>query len=385
MNMLIEGKSQKPDYIYVSFIAIICFPFIVIFPLLDTDLQPNALVFCLLLFVYLISQKKISFDKSQLVLLFTMFGAIVVIPINDSIAEAIRSMSNYISISIISIISFYFFKKYGMNESIIKVCILIWFFVGAVQSFINPVFLTSLLRVARTSETRGVTSLSAEPSFYAVVLFFFLFFVKDFSKHKIFFFILIVLQVLFFAQAALGALLLFLFFAMYFLGDMSSKKQFLFFTIIVILGIIGYIFFDLIEALFWGNRIWSLLNRFFAGDILLDQSVYDRYYAIVDSILGMINNSFLPHGFRDRIMSGFGAVFYELGFMGFPLICVICMAIANCFDRKKIPIMILAFLFLLMAIQLAHPMLALIIGYGWYKRYLLRTGKFLTNDDKKQG
>lgn len=370
---------QKTNFMHAVFIAVVFFPFVVIVPLLPTDLQPNALLFCALVFVYLLSQGKIILNKEQVILLFSLVGVLGVIPIREFTMETIRSITNYISIFMISLVSLYYFKKYGLKENAIKICILIWCFVGAVQYFIHIDFLTSLLRLARTTESRGVTSLSQEPSFYGIILFFFMFFVKDFKRHRIFFFALIVVQSLLFSQSALGIILLFIFFLMFLFGDMSGKIQI---RIGVLGAILGIIMFHIIRTFFYGRRIAFLLNSFLTGDILRDESVQDRYFAITDSISGTVNNFFLPHGFYARIMSGFGAVLYELGLLGFPLIFVICMAIANCFNRNKVLLMLLAFVSLLPAIQLAHPMLALVVGYGWYKRCLREDSKIknITND-----
>ncbi len=300
-------------------------------------------------------------------LLVAMVAGLVMI--FDKISfSALRGVVNYLSIAIISLFSYNYLLKKEFPEKAIKTFILLWLFVGAVQMLINKEFLSFLLAEARTTANRGVYALANEPSFYGITMVFFLFLAKDFSTQKIIYMAICFVQIVLLSQSAFAILCAGIFLMMYIIGEVHPlSKQLQFFGLILV----GLIIFYFALLAFWPqSRIIHLIKSFFRGTLFDDVSVNLRLQAIIDSIDIAVNNFFLPNGYNERIMSGYGAVLVELGVFGIPLILIVTKCVCSVFRNKKCLILngICFTLIMLGAIQLAHPMIAFIMGYGMKKK-----------------
>ena len=155
-----------------------------------------------------------------------LFGiAILVFLFSDFNSYAIRRIANYASLLFIPLATFYVLKfNHGFNQLILKTTIIIWFSVGFIQAYFKPDFLSFLLPNPITLSDRGVYSLAAEPTFYAIVCLFLFFFVMHFFKvkdQKIYGFLLLI-QIAFFAKSSM--VVLFLFFALIVYALLNLQK-----------------------------------------------------------------------------------------------------------------------------------------------------------------
>jgi len=194
-----------------------------------------------------------------------------------------------------------------------------------------------LVNNSRTTAERGVTGLATEPTYYGVVMLFYILFFRvvrpRFERMYIF---LASLAILVFAKSAMAALFLIsYFFVLSFFGRYWSIR----------FGYIGMIFsLPFLFRFLPDSRMKNLLSSLIDNPVdvlLVDASVNDRFFHVFLSLKGFFVNFGLPHGFSSfagfaenqlsiysgiiisewfslsgRIMSGLGSALFELGFFG---------------------------------------------------------------------
>jgi hypothetical protein len=297
------------------FLYSVLFPFICI-PTFNTDLQPLAGIFALLLLFGFTHNK---FNSRQLVILLFiflfLFSTIIFIIYETLILKnfniKVFQFSKLISI-FYGLLIFYIFqsKKINFNEKIINntiyiysVCTLSFIIFGEyylyLQSFIvnqrmGDAFISSL------QSYRGISILTPEPSVFSSILIFLLIMNEYFNSYKLdkkryFFNILLIISMLFLSKSATGFLLLFAFL----IYKILSKKKFILYFIsitpIVILVISNYLNIN-IE----GNRAASFFSTIFYNldkiniyeILILDASSYKRFLDFTVSFFSLKSHIF---------------------------------------------------------------------------------------------
>ncbi|QUX90617.1 hypothetical protein CYL31_04010 [Marinomonas sp. A3A] len=359
-------------------------------------MQPYGLLVAFLLFFCL----RVKFSFSQLCLFFLFIFSFFLLLISGVNFTSLRSFFNYASLFFISYISFYVLKSERFNiQTLLKISILIWFFVGFLQSIYRKDFLTFLVSSSRTTENRGVTGLAPEPTFYGIVLIFFILFLlhMDF-RFKRYYILLCVFGIVFLAKSSMAVLFLVIMIFYYILTHASVK--YLLFSLILIFST-PFLFFQWFE----GTRLSFLLTNVVedpAGLLLVDASLNDRFFHVFFSMKGFFDNFFLPNGFLNwnqyvltqipiysnwvivewfsvggRIMSGYGGAFYELGLCALLIPVVLFFELFSIYrnDVKKF----LFFFFyintiMFSAIPIGFSFFAFYIGFLGYVKYRSRLG-----------
>ncbi len=381
---------MKKNIMHYLLYFFIFFPFIQLVRI-GSDQQPYALIISMIIvLLYTYGNGKIP---NTVVVLLMVACASMIIGIVDGISMVyIRSVANYLSVFFITFAVYIDLKRNRMvNEKFIKAVILIWLFIGIIQKYIYKEFLICLISASRTSPDRGVTSLAVEPTMYGIVCIFLLIICWEFiKKRKPIYIIACIYQILFLAQSAMASvLLLFLLFCIIMIYGFSSTKIVTKIKIVIISTITILVSYNLIVNFLEGTRIQRLIISLINNPIevlLTDASVNDRVSHIYFSIMGFLNNYFLPYGFTGwsnyvtiqlpkqtiffwvgtggRIMSGYGAVLFELGIIGLILIlCIIHILInynANLKKRLVYTIFLSAIMFT--ALPIAFPLFSFILG-----------------------
>jgi hypothetical protein len=241
---------------------------------------------------------------------------------------------------------------------------------------------------------RGICSLAPEPSFYgANCIFFFLINKASFNNKKID--ILLIFQIVILARSTIGVLFLGIYFIYDFFLSGFNKKNILAVLTIPIISyfIINYFLID--------TRIFQIFSYFMGNPssvLIVDQSANSRFAHIFFSIRGFLSDYFLPHGYNTfnhymienapehtglfprgvnlsesaRIMSGYGAALFELGFLAFPIIIVINYSIFKFYNKNTRQLLLLTLFLntiLFSAIPLSSPILGFLIGYLSFYKY----------------
>ena len=363
------------------------FPYVSLVPL-PTDTQPYAFVFSVLTFLL---GRRVALPV-PIWGLFVLFAAAVVLFLGTGATlNGLRALSGYAGIFLISA-SVVILAESGvrLTDRMLDTAVYTWAFVALAQMFVSPNFMTFLVAASRSTSLRGVPSLAVEPSAYATVMIFFLVFYFLRGRERSWPAILCIFQTALLAQSALGLLFLLLALAFYTFLRLSAPVA------ILTLGGLGgcfYLLMTFAESLLAGTRIGGLLAIAMnsPGEVLLlDASVAVRLASIFYSLKGAFENWLLPHGFdawsafadmqdqvfRDvfiyrgqiggRIMSGYGAILYELGALALIIPSVVTVGIFRAYGMKKwghtLALTLFIHLLMVTPVPISLPLVGVLIG-----------------------
>lgn len=358
-----------------------------IFP---TDIQPFYLIFALLYLSYGIP-KKVPVDF--LVIAFTVFIASIILAVNMFSFDAIRSYIAYAGLLLCFLAFFKYFKDHGVPYKILEYYIYIMLGIAVIQKFINRDFFSFFIVSQRTSAQRGVTSVFSEPTHYGMICLFLaiiLILVDHPLKRRLV--ILLIIQIVGFAMSTQAMLFSLIWLVVYLtLNKMNLARV----AIVAVLGLIGLyaysffiVYFNLEDVRF--VKIFDILySEGFLVLLMADTSVADRLAHIIYSFKGAFDNFLFPNGFvvwfdyleemnekylgvlphagMSKIMSSFGAILFELGAFGIPLIILFYknLLLLSLRVRKNPVEIIVVFSFIfLTAVQLTLPLYAFLLSYG---------------------
>ena len=370
------------------FFVFALFPAVSIIPLpIQTDTQPNALLVATLVFLV---GRRVPLPFPVWTLLVLVTGALVLFMTGGVTIDGVRSLLGYTSIFIVAAATLMLAASdIRLSDKLLDNSVYIWAFVGAVQLLLWHPFMTFLVRASRTTEARGVTSLSNEPSLYATTMIFFILFYFMRRREQSFPVFLCIVQIILFSQSALGVLFVIMMLGLYVLLRFSAPA-----AIIAVMAILALLFVLFMYGgdLLAGTRIGGLLMALKDAPLrilLVDQSLSARVASIYYSLKGAVDSAFLPHGFdawkeysnaqamiykgtfssdspMDRIMSGYGSALFEMGWFGLTIPILITVGVVKSMWRdsrsRAISLLLVVHLLLLTPVPFSFPLVGLLIG-----------------------
>lgn len=381
------------------FLFFVFFPYIQIINL-GTDMQPYAVLIGALLLPFY--KKKVTWSETLIIVIFS--SSFLILMISELNILVVRSLFNYFSLLIVSFMAFRILRSKLINfDFFLKACIAIWFVVALIQSYISREFLTFIVSGARTTENRGVTGLAPEPTFLGIVFVFFILYLLHIdTRHKKKFIILCVIGIVLLAKSSMAVLFLAVLLFLYLLTHLSVKLIFAVFLLVVLTPVV--------ISNFEGSRLLYLFESVLddpASLLFVDASINDRFFHIFFSMKGFLYNYTLPHGYSEwlpyveyqiseysnfvivewfslggRIMSGYGAAFYELGFFAF-LIPIALFKVLYGLYSNNIRLFIFHFLFInivmFSAVPIGFSLFAFYLGFlnylNWDRRHRIAMGQ----------
>lgn len=376
-----------------------CFFFFCLFPFLDflklgTDTQPNALVLSIIPIIGCFNRKA---PRAIYMFGFTLLIALIILCFDTINFNSLRDIANYVSIFAVTWGSYLAFKHLGkLNYYFFAAVNLVWLFIGLMQSFVSPKFMTFLLNGGGRgidSEVRGVTSISTEPSQYGTIcILLAAIALINYPIKKTWWILLILLfQLIMLAQSATALLTLVVALGGFLIVKLAMfNKRAVGYGLILVL--VGFITYKATYESLKEQRIYSLASELIDNPTLFlaaDGSVSERFMFVFYSFKGMKDNYFLPRGYnkfndymqsefkkprteftnlllfhtRDdytRILSGLGSVFFQLGLLAL----FIPLGIIGCFRRKLFDDKFLFTCILIFAVLLtAFPLMTAITGF----------------------
>lgn len=163
----IDSKRNPLQIFLIGMLIYFCLTPWVSYGLNNLDSQPFPAVMAAM--YILINLKTIRLGYSSLYVFFLIaFGVLFALyfSLRDTFV-IVRGLYNFISFFLIYIVFENIFKKYDV-KGIVKALNLVWLLFCLVELFF-PEFV-SQLKQTRTTDGRGLTSLAAEPTFFAVYL-----------------------------------------------------------------------------------------------------------------------------------------------------------------------------------------------------------------------
>ena len=377
-------------YLYLSFAF---FPFFCFYKI-GTDTQPYYLIFVSILFLFIVKDI-LKMTKELYYLFILLFISLLLFFISSDLHNWIRGVAGYYNLAIGTYVMCYILNNhYKIFEKLLIYSLIIWLLIALAQIFYDRSFGIEFLNRMVVWHNRGVSSLSPEPTTFAIVLLFYLFIIKEsFLKYKNYIVIALFLIILLFTQSSLFIMLSFIYIGYYSLIYFSWKKNLL---IILLITIVGYFIYFYLGQYNSQYRFLELLVYFVENpiDFLREGSINDRIASIYFPILGFIKSVGIPHGFGNysdfltlelpkydffgiwvsignRIMSFYASSLFELGIFGLVLIYAINSIIYNRY-KKDTKNMLLNLLFmntlLLMAIPLSNPLVSMYLAILIYRR-----------------
>ncbi|WP_303027327.1 hypothetical protein [uncultured Duncaniella sp.] len=335
-------------YIFLFFCF---FPYIQIVPL-STDSQPYGLIFGGLI-VFL--NKSWKLNKDLFMLFLIAITSIFIFFFSPFDFNSIRSLVNYISIFIIAWATYIVLSdRESFSFNLFKKCVYVWLVFGLVQQFVYRPFGSFLIsRLWVGYGDRGMSALAPEPTFYAIicVLFSIICFL-NFSNEKEYkrIQILLLIQIVLLSRSA--TIIMFGGFAiMVYCIFILMRRNLASFMSVIIVTAIMVIVVPILLPYITQYRVGKLLSLFIENPALFitsDDSVNERFTHAFFPIHGFCTNYGLPHFYgnfqeylntiynsgefseyisffrnNSRIMSGFGSIFFELGFIAILLVYII--------------------------------------------------------------
>ena len=381
MNPLSRRKFDRktindlPGLLLDILLYVTCFfPFVEIV-YIGSDTQPyGALVSLFVVIIYICHNFKVT-SKGYLImaLIGILVGASALVSLfRISVYMVFRSYFGYFSMIVIPLAVFFSMKKNGgMNDTLVKACIWIWFLVGAIQKYVNPTFGYVLLSRHTTNAQRGTVSLASEPSAYGYMCLFMILLAFGLKKNAKLYILLLLVQIVAFAGSTVTLVYLAAYVGFYMLNEILLGKKFAL-AKVVFLGIAGFGGLLLIQKFASGiPRMHTLVNLLFTDPtrLLKDGSIQMRLEDIVFSFRSFWENHMLPHGLSEqKLMSGVGTLFYECGFIAIPLLVTIGVVIWKGYSRDIRLVCVLGFMVVMMSsIPFSSPMVCFYLGYCVYQ------------------
>jgi hypothetical protein len=375
------------------------FPYGRIIPI-ETDTQPYALLAGMAL---VLATRQWRVPAELVALLIVFLFSVGVALLGSPGMQAVRSVANYASLFLVTYATVLVLRSHGeLLPQIFRGVVYTWLAVGFIQTVIYPDFLVFLVpRALGTAGSggRGVVGLSAEPTHYGMFCLLLLvllnlgrdrfgFSKREFRWHTA----LLVIQIIGFARSSMAILLLAMFVGCATRVNLFSVRRLLLLLVVgvAVAGVTGIVVNSGVISLD-STRMYTLLKALLDNPrlvLLVDGSVNDRVFHIVFAVVGMVDNLFLPNGFTawpdyvvrtiprfspyawqvtdTRIMTGYGAPLFELGFVGLLIPIVINVALFRFLRSDVRTQLVLGFALNAMlwtSIPLATPLVGFILGF----------------------
>ncbi len=397
-NLLDRGAFNKrvTNFLFGLFIFSVFFPFIKIVSF--TDIQPTTLGLAILIFL-IYPQKILS--RPIIVLGFGFLFSLFLVSISKWGMGSARNAISYISMFFIPAAVYLMMRcQEGFKEVYLKWSIYILFCVGFIQTFLIKDFLSFLLPRINTSSGRGVVGLAPEPTTYGIMCLFLMFICYLYKPKKMVFYqMLLLIQILIFAKSGTIVILLMIWGILYICFFFSIKR--------LVLGLLMLSFsFVWLTPFLVHTRMYKIVNLLITDPQFLfikDMSGSARFFHVFFSVLGALQNFLIPNGFSsyaaylsenliyyptyiqqsllfngitDKVMSGYGAALFEMGFVGLIFPIVLWFLLKRFFAsniRAFLMMSVVITVTIFCAIPLAFPYIGFL--YGFLAYYSVRKSK----------
>lgn len=396
---------KKSNIIYWLFLIFCFFPFLNILKL-PTDSQPNALLLAII--IVFLNYKFIlkHFPGKLVIFLLLIIFSIFPIIYSKLGFDTLISFISYLSLILVPLATLITLTKIkGLSYNFFFFTIIVWFCVAIIQRFFYPNFLSFLLTrsIGSGFMGRGVNSLSPEPTYYGsiIVLFTMIYYLNypNESNRKLILILLFVQLFFLSLSSTVFAVLLLSFIFYVFIKilkfQVGIKPIITFFFFVFTIYIFYLIFYDtLIET-----RIYKILDILISKPeiILLDESINERVNHALFPLISIYDNFGLPNGYGNfqeyiikkssdpsyyffferlniehykKVMSGYGAVFFELGIFGIIIPYYLYNVFKNLLNKNiYLYIFIALNLLLFTSISLNNPLILFLFGNILYQNY----------------
>jgi hypothetical protein len=290
----------------------------------------------------------------------------------------IRGLANYFGIPVMLLAFHRYIQVYELPLKLMFFINIIYLTFGIYQIFSNGIALDFVAQ--RTTFGRGVPSLTPEPTFFAIYLFYLnwiYYFIYRQNNNKLIIIIIIIniLAIIFLAQSSMVLLFLIIGFSLVLLSKFSIKLALISISILSA----SYVLINNFDI--ENSRILTFVHFLITNPLsyfTFDASANQRLSHIILPIHAAFDNFMIPSGFHsflsdvqisgqkyndffyfdyvgDKIMSWIGSLIYEFGVSGILIIYILYVKMRNNNELQLYEVT-LFFIVLLSAIPLAFPL-----------------------------
>lgn len=391
----------------------------------DMDIQPWYIIFgsiSLLLFILIR-----VVDKTYYLFIFPFLFLIVGI-LTTEIYDFIffRAISSYFSFFIALSLFKIYIDRYGVPIKAFVTVNIIYLLSAVVQIVFGSDVLSFLIipNSLNTGILRGVHSLTPEPSYFGITLFFLSWIYLVILDYKLspkikILFVINILSIVFLAKTSMVIVFLFAALSVFILSAFNRYNVFRllfmsFFLVIVLFAVINvFLHFNPLSRV--ANLVFTVqnINHGLIDSILaliaFDASINDRVLNVVFPYYGLFFNYFLPGGFysyadmsivlgsyfdnyfwsgfgSNKIMSFVGSFIYELGFLGVIFFASIYSYLQDLYNPKRIFEIVLLFIILNSAIPVSFSFVPILVALMLHRKrdHLYKTNSLHGSHIKQQ-
>ncbi len=403
MQLKVNYSSIK-KFFEIIIIYFCLFPY-VSFGLNRMDSQPWALILVSVYILFNLKFEKRNIFILWLVSIFVIICSILYVQNDVHLREFIRAVSNYSIVFFIWLFSIIINRKYNPVKHYI---ISSWIYISYAIIQLSGLRFLDWMSPNRTSLDRGVTSFAAEPTFFAIILFFISWLIfngiskincnntNKFSTYRIGFSTIVInlFMIIFVAKSATVILLLLVVGISTFILFISKKT--LYFLSVFVLSASLFLYLNLKPNFLFKDgleqtrpiKIAKLMSELDLQTlhriIYNDESINGRVAQVAIPYIGIIKNYGVPGGYftfekisnkivqpdnffysrfgrTHKIQSFIGVFVYELGALGVILLSFMAFSLKREFNWKWREIFIL-FISLIPSVPLGMGLVPLLFG-----------------------
>jgi hypothetical protein len=386
-----------------TFFILALFPY-VSFGTNTMDTQPHFIIFAIISFFCFALSGPVFKKSINLIILSLVIFLTLLFFTSKFDFLFFRGVSSYSGFIITLIASIIYIERYGIPVKTIVIANICYLISAILQTFYGPHILSFLVDPNSFADpSRGVISLTPEPTFFGIILFFFgwIYLLTYDYRPPLYIRILILLNIffiVFFAKSSMTIVFMLVGLSVYLLRNFKKKMILIY---ILSTSLIASLCLFLFMFVFPGSRFSSLFNILFQLDgsfferikglIFFDASINDRLLNVVFPYFGFIFNNGLPgglHSFNDttiilvdyfngyfwsglgsnKILSFIGAIIYELGILGLIFILYLQTLLMDRNNSNRIFELLLLFILLNSAIPVGYPMIPILMAIMYYKK-----------------
>ncbi|MBN8216031.1 MAG: hypothetical protein J0L75_05280 [Spirochaetes bacterium] len=378
------------------FFLFIFFPYIRILPI-PTDLQPNALLMSGGFLIYFLVVQRRPMPLPLLPLLFCALYSVVILFAFPITFDALRSLANYLGVFSMTLAVYFVLQGgFGRMKAWLAPGILLWGAIGVIQKFVSPTIVTALVLRGNINGYggRGVESFSPEPTFFGLVILFYLLLLFIERDRRLWLYAALLFELVFLTKSTMAIFILLL---LGFLGLLLRVRRPRDLAVPTILALSLPILFRPGFLFPPGSRILRVIDYAStgpAGLLRTDTSLNERFSHVLFSLYGFLRDFPMPNGYGtfgeffsaglaafpdlintqarfNRIMSGYGGAVFELGLPGLVIPATVTWIIfrADALSvRERLMVFFALSAILMMSVPLSLPFVGLILGVLLHKR-----------------
>lgn len=368
------------------------------------DTQPHFIIFGMLSIFLFVTSGRVFKRILHFIFFISIILLVLLFKAQDLDFMFYRAAASYLAFFVVVSASYIYIKRYGIPIRLMVAGNIAYIFAALIQFFYNQHYLTFLVTPnSFLDPSRGMSSLTPEPTFFAITLFFWSWIyliIYDYRPNKLIIYLLIInlLSIILLSKSTMVIVFLLVSTLFFLLKNIKKKK--IFFLIFLSIFLVFITLFSIL-TLYPESRFSRLTNIYTLIDgnvieklmiiINFDASINDRISNALFPYFGLFYNYGMPGGLdsfydtsiylsnksegyfwaglgSNKILSFIGTFIYELGFISLFLFYYFYDFLKDHNNQNRIFEIILLFILLNSAVPIGFPFIGIMIALMYHKK-----------------